>query len=69
MPSSGSACALPRRCTAVQRMLGHSPAAMTLDIYAGLFGVDLDTVVALLDSDVPHMRQSGEIEAADGRTQ
>ena len=49
-------------------MLGHSPAAMTLD-YAGLFGVDLDTVAALLDSHVPHMRQSGDIEAADGWTQ
>lgn len=50
-------------------MLGHSPAAMTLDIYAGLFGIDLDTVVALLVSQVPHMRQSGDIEAADGWTQ
>jgi integrase len=51
---------------AVQRMLGHSSAAMTLDIYAGLFGDDLDTVAALLDSHVPQMRHSGEIEAADG---
>jgi hypothetical protein len=29
---------------AVQRMLGHASAAMTLDIYAGLFGDDLDSV-------------------------
>jgi integrase len=28
----------------VQRMLGHASAAMTLDIYAGLFDDDLDTV-------------------------
>ena len=29
---------------AVQRMLGHASAAMTLDVYAGLFGDDLDAV-------------------------
>ena len=52
---------------AVQRMLGHSSAAMTLDIHAGLFGDDLDTVAAaLLDSHVPQMRHSGEIEAPQG---
>ena len=28
----------------VQRMLGHASAAMTLDVYAGLFESDLDTV-------------------------
>lgn len=49
---------------AVQRMLGHASAAMTLDVYAGLFGDDLDAVAALLDSHVPHLRHSGEIEAA-----
>ena len=39
---------------AVQRMLGHSSAAMTLDVHAGLFGEDLDAVAAaLLDSHVP----------------
>lgn len=51
---------------AVQRMLGHSSAAMTLDIYAGLFGDDLDTVAALLDSHVPQMRHSGQIEPPAG---
>ena len=30
----------------VQRMLGHSSAAMTLDVYADLFDSDLDTVAA-----------------------
>jgi integrase len=33
----------------VQRMLGHASAAMTLDIYAGLFDGDLDTVADRLD--------------------
>lgn len=40
---------------AVQRMLGHASAAMTLDIYAGLFADDLDQVGARLDSLVPQM--------------
>ena len=49
------------RCTtrgnvkAVQRMLGHASAAMTLDIYAGLFGEDLDRVADALDALVPQM--------------
>jgi hypothetical protein len=34
---------------AVQRMLGHASASMTLDVYAGLFGDDLDAVADLLD--------------------
>jgi integrase len=38
---------------AVQRMLGHASAAMTLDVYAGLFGDDLDAVADALDSLVP----------------
>jgi integrase len=29
---------------AVQRMLGHQSAAMTLDVYSGLFDADLDGV-------------------------
>ena len=35
---------------AVQRMLGHASAAMTLDTYSGLFEDDLDDVAARLDS-------------------
>jgi integrase len=35
---------------AVQRMLGHASAAMTLDVYAGLFGDDLDEVADRLDA-------------------
>lgn len=34
---------------AVQLMLGHASAAMTLDVYAGLFGDDLDAVADGLD--------------------
>ena len=33
----------------VQQMLGHASAAMTLDIYAGLFADELDTVADQLD--------------------
>jgi integrase len=35
---------------AVQRMLGHASAAMTLDVYAGLFGDALDAVADRLDA-------------------
>ena len=34
---------------AVQRMLGHASAAMTLDVYADLFDDDLDTVSVSLN--------------------
>lgn len=34
----------------VQQMLGHASAAMTLDVYAGLFGDDLDAVAESLDA-------------------
>lgn len=35
---------------AVQQMLGHASAAMTLDVYAGLFADDLDAVAERLDA-------------------
>jgi integrase len=35
---------------AVQRMLGHASAAMTLDVYADLFDDDLDAVAVALDN-------------------
>ena len=35
---------------AVQRMLGHAKASMTLDVYADLFDDDLDGVAASLDA-------------------
>lgn len=50
---------------AVQQMLGHSSAAMTLDIYAGLFPDDLDAVARFLDVHVPqmcHIRAPGQLE-------
>lgn len=37
---------------AVQRMLGHASAAVTLDVYADLFEDDLDAVSAALDQAV-----------------
>ena len=37
---------------AVQKMLGHASAAMTLDVYAGLFDDDLDAVAERLDTAV-----------------
>lgn len=37
---------------AVQRMLGHSSTAMTLDVYAELFDDDLDAVAIALDAAV-----------------
>lgn len=36
---------------AVQRMLGHSSAAMTLDVYAALFDDDLDAVATALNQE------------------
>jgi integrase len=35
---------------AVQRMLGHAKASMTLDVYADLFDDDLDGVASRLDA-------------------
>lgn len=34
----------------IQRMLGHASAAMTLDVYSGLFADDLDAVTERLDT-------------------
>jgi integrase len=49
---------------AVQRMLGHKSAAMTLDVYSGLFDDDLDAVAARLDvdaADVSKMCHEAEV--------
>jgi integrase len=45
----------------VQRMLGHASAAMTLDVYAGLFDTDLDAVADRLDT--LHALHAREVEA------
>lgn len=42
---------------AVQRMLGHASAAMTLDVYSGLFDDDLDAVADRLDAAAQTARQ------------
>ncbi|MGL5823511.1 MAG: hypothetical protein ACRCYU_01410, partial [Nocardioides sp.] len=52
---------------AVQRMLGHASAAMTLDLYAGLFGDDLDAVADALDRGVPQTRHNGDDDDDDDR--
>ena len=47
----------------VQRMLGHSSAAMALDVYAGLFADDLEDVAERIDSLVPqtcHTERNGD---------
>lgn len=55
---------------AVQQMLGHASAAMTLDVYAGLFADDLDQVADRLDQAVAglnadQMRTRRQIEPTD----
>lgn len=37
---------------ALQRMLGHASAAMTLDVYADLFDSDLDDVASIIDATI-----------------
>ena len=43
-------------------MLGHASAAMTLDVYAGLFGDDLDGLAERLDASVAEV---GPLRSAD----
>jgi integrase len=53
---------------AVQRMLGHAKASMTLDVYADLFDDDLEAVADRLDllaRAVGGMRAAGEVAALD----
>jgi integrase len=53
---------------AVQRMLGHPSAAMTLDVYAGLFSDDLDDMADRMDSLVPqtcHIAGDGDVTSID----
>lgn len=47
--SASLAIAAGANVKAVQRMLGHASAAMTLDVYADLFDDDLDAVAVALD--------------------
>ena len=41
---------------AVQRMLGHASAAMTLDVYAGLFDDELDSIAERMEEDALRTR-------------
>ena len=53
----------------VQRMLGHASAAMTLDVYSGLFDDDLDVVALAMDALVPqtcHIAGSVALDEQDG---
>lgn len=50
---------------AVERMLGHASAAVTLDVYADLFEDDLDSVSAALD-DAIRSRVVGTVWADAG---
>jgi integrase len=61
---------------ALQRMLGHAKASMTLDVYADLFDDDLDVVADQLDAaiktittDTTSKPESGEIAADQLRTE
>jgi hypothetical protein len=49
----------------VQQMLGHASAAMTLDVYAGLFEDDLDSVAETLDSLTPQRRHKAADNVVD----
>ncbi|GAA4569490.1 hypothetical protein GCM10023176_26190 [Micromonospora coerulea] len=59
-------------------MLGHASASMTLDVYAGLFGVDLDAVAnrlheAVAARDADYLRAGtaggGVIDLGNGEAQ
>ena len=57
---------------AVQRMLGHKSAAMTLDIYADLFDDDLDAVADRMDEAsmkflADYVRTKPAVVGLDGR--
>lgn len=58
---------------AIQRMLGHASAAMTLDVYSGLFDDDLDGVAERLDEAVAQnladfLRTNSQVAAISGRS-
>ena len=52
---------------AVQRMLGHKSATMTLDVYGHLFGDDLDSVAERLNASAANRVQNvyGTAEVID----
>ncbi len=50
---------------AVQEMLGHASAQMTLDRYAGLFDGHLDDVADRMDAAFAHMESDSEVTEPD----
>jgi len=50
---------------AVQRMLGHAKASMTLDVYADLFDDDLDGVADRLDAAIKSAADPLRTKSAD----
>lgn len=56
--SASIAVSLGASVLVIQRMLGYSSVAMTLDVYADLFDSDLDDICGRVDSAVE--RASGE---------
>jgi integrase len=50
---------------AVQRMLGHAKASMTLDVYADLFDTDLDAVAVELDAAIRATRANVSATSSD----
>ena len=71
--SASLAVAAGANVKAVQRMLGHASAAMTLDVYSGLFDDDLDGVAERLDEAVAQnladfLRTNSQVAAISGRS-
>ena len=52
---------------AVQKMLGHSSAAMTLDVYSGLFDDDLDGVADRIDTAAERVKNVSQAEVINLR--
>jgi integrase len=50
---------------AVQKMLGHSSAAMTLDVYSGLFDDDLDGVADRIDAAAERVKNVSNAEVVE----
>ena len=53
---------------AVQRMLGHAKASMTLDAYADLFDTDLDTVAVDVDAAIKAAAAQDDPASISGAT-
>jgi integrase len=65
LATAGLAVSAGANVKALQRMLGHAKASMTLDVYADLFDDDLDSVAESLDTAIVKA-SSAAIAAASG---